>query len=390
MIMMILAGIVALTKLNVQFFPSFELDTISISTSWTGASAEDVEMDVTKILEDEFVTLPNYKSMTSKSNNSYSYIEVTFNDGLDPYDQLEGIRYRISQLLDDLPENLLGEPQVMVGGGDLLPVLIISVSAGDDIGKVSDYAINDLKPRFNQIAGVSSVNIKGDKDLQVSVKLRLDDLVAKKISVVDVYESLKSNNVKLPLGTGEYQGKSIDIRYKGDFNTIADIQGLPVGVGDNNVIIRMRDVADVTLDYEVPEYYVDGAKGELVVVEISKRSGGNIIEITDAAKEIMKEETLKSGGVLNFEIIDDTSKFTKVAINTVLQSGLQGLIFAILVIALFLGNFRATLIISLSTVIIRSFKVVNESPSISLNYSIFWNIFLEFSLSYLRTAEKTL
>lgn len=334
--------------LSLEFVSDISLPTVQVITIYPGASAEDVENDVTKIIEDNFVTLPNYKSMISKSNNSYSYIEVTFNDGLDPYEQLEEMRYRISQLVDDLPENLLGEPQVMVGGGDMLPVLTISVSAGDDIGRVSDYVINDLKPRLNQIAGVSSVTVKGAKNLQVSVKLRLDDLVAKQISVVDVYNSLKAGNIKLPLGTGEYEGKSLDLRYEGDFDSINDIQSLPVGVDDNNVIIRMRDVADVTLDYEKPEYYVDGSHGEIVIVEIAKRSGGNIIKITDTAKEILNEETQKSGGALKFEIVDDTSEFTKVAVKTVLQSGLQGLIFAILVIALFLGDFRATLIISLS------------------------------------------
>lgn len=338
----------AYSELSLEFMSDISLPTVQIITLYPGASAEDVESDVTDILEDDFVTLPNYKSMTSTSNNSYSVVQVTFNDGIDPYDQLEEIRYRISQLLDDLPSNILGQPSVMVGGADMLPIMTISVDAGSDIGRVSDYVTNDLKPKFNQIAGVSSVTVRGTKELRVNVKLRLDDLAAKGISVVTVYKSLQAGNVKLPIGTGEYEGKTIDIRYEGDFATIDDIKGLPVGVDDNNVIIRMKDVADVTLDYETPDYYVDGEDGEMVVVEIAKRSGGNIMNITNTAKEIMAEETEKSGGALKFQIVDDQSKITQVAINTVLQSGVEGLIFAILVIALFLGDFRSTMIISIS------------------------------------------
>ncbi len=334
--------------LSLEFMSDISLPTVQVISLYPGASAEDVETDVTDILEDDFITLPNYKSMTSESNNSYSIVEVTFNDGIDPYDQLEEIRYRISQLLDDLPDQLLGEPQVIVGGADMLPILTIAVNAGNDIGKTSKYVEDTLKPQFNHIAGVSSVTVKGAKDLGVEVKLRLDDVAAKGISVLDIYKSLQAGNVKLPIGTGEYQGKTIDIRYEGDYSTIEDIQGLPVGVDDNNVLIRMRDVADVSLSYEDPDYYVDGSEGQMVVVEIAKRSGGNIIDISKTAKQIMENESLKSGGAIQFDIISDTSKITSVAISTVLQSGIEGLIFAILIIALFLGDFRATLIISLS------------------------------------------
>lgn len=338
----------ALRGLSLEFMSNISLPSVEIITIYPGASAEDVEKDVTKILEDDFVTLPNYKSMKSKSNNSFSWITVTFNDGIDPYDQLEEIRYRISQLLDDLPDNILGQPEVIVGGADMLPIMTIAVDAGKDVGKVTKYVNDQLKPRLNQIPGVSTVNVRGGKELQIFVKLRLDDLAAKGISVATVYKSLKAGNVKLPIGTGEYQGKTIDIRYDGNYSTIGDISGLPVGVDDNNVLIRMRDVADVYLDYAEPDYYVDGKDGEMVIVEIAKRSGGNIVEIADKANKILKDETEKSGGAVQFQVIDDSSKTTKVAIRTVFNSGISGLIMAILIIALFLGDFRSTLIIALS------------------------------------------
>ncbi|MGD1822523.1 MAG: efflux RND transporter permease subunit [Pleomorphochaeta sp.] len=330
-----------------EFLSNINQPSATIVTIYPGASATDVESDITKILEDDFVTLPNYKSMDSESHNSYSMITVNFNDGIDPYDQLPEIRYRVSQLIDDLPDNIQGEPRVFVGGANMLPVITLTVQGGEDIAQLTKYCEDELKPLINHIPGVSTVNVLNKKELEVNVKLRLDDLAAKGISVATVYKALQAGNVKLPIGDGEYQGRTIDVRYEGNYKTLADIKSLPVGVY-NNVIIRIDDVADVAFTYPENEYYVDSPQGSLLVVQITKRTEGNVVDISNELKQILEEETGRNGDAIQFDIISDDSKTTKVAIQTVLNSGISGLIMAVLVILLFLGDLRATLIIGLS------------------------------------------
>lgn len=349
MILLALAvfAIYSFSGMPLEFISNINQPSATIVTIYPGASATDVESDITKILEDDFVTLPNYKSMDSESNNSYSMITVNFNDGIDPYDQLAEIRYRVSQLLDDLPDNIQGEPSVFVGGANMLPVITFTIQGGDDIAQLTSYANNELKPLINHIDGVSTVNILNGKELEVKVKLRLDDLAAKGISVATVYKALEAGNVKLPIGDGEYQGRTIDIRYEGNYKTLSDIKSLPVGMS-NNVIIRVKDVADVSFSYPDNEYYVDSPEGSLLVVQITKRTEGNVVDISNALKQTLEEESARKGNAVTFDIISDDSKTTKVAIQTVLNSGVSGLIMAVLVILLFLGDLRATLIIGLS------------------------------------------
>ena len=330
-----------------EFLNDINEPSVRIVTIYPGASATDVESDITTILEDNFVTLPNYKSMDSQSNNSYSLITINFIDGADPYEQLAGIRYRISQLLDDLPENIQGEPSVFVGGANMLPVISFTVQGGDDIAKLTNYTENELRPLINHIKGVSTVYILNGKKLEVNVNLRLDDLAAKGVSVATVYQVLKAGNVKLPIGDGIYQGKTIDVRYDGNFKTLSDIKSLPVGMY-NNVMIRISDVADVSLEPSHTEYYVDSLEDSLLVVQIAKRLDGNVVDISKELKQILTSETERKGNALTFDIISDDSKTTLVAIKAVMLSGLLGLFMAVFIILVFLGDARATIIIGLS------------------------------------------
>lgn len=330
-----------------EFLSDINEPSVRIVTVYPGASATDVEADVTKILEDNFVTLPNYKSMSSQSNNSYSMIIINFVDGADPYEQLPEIRYRISQLVKDLPPNIQGEPSVFVGGASMLPVISFTIEGGRDIAQLTSYVENELLPLVSHIQGVSRVTILNGKKLEVNVNLRLDDLAAKGISVATVYQVLQAGNVKLPIGEGEYQGKTIDVRYEGNFQTLSDIKSLPVGMYDN-VIIKVGDVADVTLTEAHTDYYVDSLEDSLLVVQISKRLDGNVVDISKELNTILEEERLRKGNAITFNVVSDDSKTTLVALKSVVLSGLVGLLMAVFVILIFLGDARATIIIGLS------------------------------------------
>ena len=341
-------GFYSVAGMSTEFMVDITMPQAIVMTIYPGASAEDVEQEVTKILEEDFVTLPHFKSVDSQSYNSLSWITVTYADGYDAYDQLVELRNRISLLKDKLPDGIQGEPRALVGGMSMLPIIAFSVEAGQDAGRVTDYIKKDLTPRLTQIDGVSEVQIEGGKELQVDVKLNIDELTSKGISVATVYQVLNYGNITLPLGNATYENRQIQVRYSGGFNSIEDIENLPVGVADGNNIIKLGDVAKVTLSYPEQGYYVTDGTNPLTIVSVTKRNDGDTVKIVKNIKKVLSKVEQETGGAVRFHIISDDSRQVYASLRTVITSGLMGVLFAVLVIFLFLADWRATLTISLS------------------------------------------
>ena len=347
LIVLVAFGIISVTGMNIAFMSDISMPEVMVLTIYPGAGAEDVEQDVTNILENDFVTLPNFKNISSSSSNSVSLITISFQDGVDANDQLSEVRHRITQKMKDLPEGI-ETPNAFVAGVSMLPVLTFSVEGGKDLGRVTEYVNKTLKPQLTSISGVSEVTVSGSKELQVNIKLRTKDLTAKGIPVAQVYQIVNYGNVNLPVGNAEYESKTIDVRFSGGFSSIQDIQNLPVGTGDENVIIRLKDVADVELIYPKDDVIVTDGKENIVVVDITKRSDGNVMKIVKEAKKVLAESEKSTNGTLKYNIISDDSRTISASLSTVITSGISGVIMAIIVLFLFLNDFRSTIIIGIS------------------------------------------
>lgn len=347
LIVLVAFGIISVTGMNIAFMSDISMPEVMVLTIYPGAGAEDVEQDVTNILENDFVTLPNFKNISSSSSNSVSLITISFQDGVDANDQLSEVRHRITQKMKDLPEGI-ETPNAFVAGVSMLPVLTFSVEGGKDLGRVTEYVNKTLKPQLTSISGVSEVTVSGSKELQVNIKLRTKDLTAKGIPVAQVYQIVNYGNVNLPVGNAEYESKTIDVRFSGGFSSIEDIQNLPVGTGDENVIIRLKDIADVELIYPKDDVIVTDGKENIVVVDITKRSDGNVMKIVKEAKKVLAESEKSTNGTLKYNIISDDSRTISASLSTVITSGISGVIMAIIVLFLFLNDSRSTMIIGIS------------------------------------------
>lgn len=338
----------SIAKMPTEFMADISMPQAIVYTIYPGASAEDVEQDITKILEDEFVTLPHFKSLESSSYNSMSWIVITYADGYDAYDQLEELRNRIRHLVSDLPDGISGEPVAIVGGISMLPIIEFAVEAGNDSARVTQFINDELRPRLTQIDGVSSIEVDGGKELQVEVKIDVDALTSKGIAVTSVYQILNYGNVTLPLGNGFFENRAIQLRYSGGFSNIEEIKNLPVGVSDNSGIIHLGDVAEVSLSYPKEEYYMSDGKTPIILVGVTKRADGNTTGIIKEVKKTLAQFEKDSGGAVRFRIISDDARQVHASLRTVLSSGIMGIVFAVLVILLFMADLRATLTISLS------------------------------------------
>ncbi|MCQ2398171.1 MAG: efflux RND transporter permease subunit [Sphaerochaetaceae bacterium] len=348
LIAVIAFGIYSLSGTNTEFIADISSPQIIVVTIYPGASAEDVEKDVVKIMEDNFVTIPNIKGIDSTCTNSLGTVNITFKDGIDPYDQLGEVRNRISDMEADLPDNLQGRPEAMVGGIEMIPIVSFTVEGGTDVLALTDYVEDTLKPRITKVAGVSSVDIYGGENLRVNVKLRLDDLAAKGVAPLTVYQLLSYSNVDLPVGTADYRTRSVDLRYDGTYSSIQEIKDLPVGTDEKSHIIHLSDVADISLSKEEAEYFVSNNGKRQMVVEICKRSDGNTVNITKEIKQILSDSSRETNGAVQYNMIQDDSRLVTASLKTVVESGVMGIIVAVLIVYLFIADATATLVIGLS------------------------------------------
>lgn len=345
---LLLFGLLSISSTNVEFISNMDLPQIFVIAVYPGASAEDIESEVVDVLEDDFVTLPDFKSMDSQSMNSVGVVTITFRDGVDPNDQLEEVRNRISQLSSSLPDGLEGEPQAIVGGATMLPVTSFIIEGGDDIASLSSYVLDVIRPQLTRIPGVSTVEISGSLEPEIQVKLRMDDLNARSISPTTVYQILQFSNASMPLGTVESESRAVDMRFDGAYSDISEIENLPVGADGKGTIIRLSDVADIEFSYPEEDYYITRQGRSVIEVSVSKRADGNTLQITNAVKKILAEAEAETGGAIAYHMISDDSKIISASLSNVIESGVMGIVIAILVIFIFLSDVKATLAIGLS------------------------------------------
>lgn len=347
LIALVAFGIYCLFGLSLEFIPDMSLPEVEIITVYPGASAEDVENDITKIIEDEMVTLPYFKSMSSQSNNSFSWITINYQDGVDVYEQLTELRFRLRQLESDLPDDAQ-KPYALVGGATMLPLMQFAIIGGNDTARITSYINDTLKPMITRIDGVASVEMYGDVTPQIEVKLRMDDVSSKGISVLQVFQVLNYSNFSVPLGTADYQSHTINVKYDGAVSNLDELRDLPVGMGSDNVTVCLRDIADVDFTYPKASVYAMSEGSNLVMVSVTKRSGANTVKISQSIKKILSNLNSDTDGALTYKIFSDDAKSIRESLSNVLNSGITGIIIAVLVIFLFLNSPRATLVIGAS------------------------------------------
>ena len=341
-------GFVSIYDVNVDFMGEISLPQVYVITAYPGASSQDIEETVIDVMEENFVTLENFSSMDSQASNSVGIVILSFQEGVDAEDMLPEVRNRIDQMMSDLPSGIAGTPQAIVGGASMLPIYSFIVRAGDDRANLTSYVNDTLIPELAKINGVSTVSASGTNEPQVTITLDLERLSQLKISVLQVYQVLAYSNLSMPLSSGEYAGSEISIRYDGNYDSLSEIENLTVGQAESGMPVRLKDVADITFGYPEDTYYVTSHSEDVVLIEVSKRNGENTLRIIQEIKDLLSSESGRFDGAVQFETLSDDSQTITQSLSTVIESGVMGILIAVIVIFVFLNDLRATLTIALS------------------------------------------
>ncbi|MBN1241831.1 MAG: efflux RND transporter permease subunit [Spirochaetales bacterium] len=335
-------------SMNREMIPPVGLPQATVLATYPGADAREIERTVTRPIENQLSSLAGVSSLSSTSKDSYALVGMEFREGVDVYDKLPQIRELLNGIVGSLPDGLSGPPEIIVSeASGLLPVFSALLDSGIDPVTLAKRIEDDLIPRLARIGGVSKVNIRGGATRRVRVDLDLPRLEARGISPIAVYESMRHANVNIPAGLADWRGSRLSLTSRGAFSSLDEAGGVVVGFRDG-ASIYLRDVAEIRYEVTPPDFRVRSGGKDLVVVDVLKREDGNTVDIVAAARRELDAFTERLGGSAEWRTISDQGETTDAALAVVMNSAAMGILLAVLVIFLFLHDWRVTLIIGAS------------------------------------------
>ncbi|MFN8737786.1 MAG: efflux RND transporter permease subunit [Betaproteobacteria bacterium] len=342
-LLVVVIGVVSYERLGVREYPKIDEPIVSVSTTYPGASAEVIESQITKVLEDSLAGIEGVELMTSRSRSERSDIDVRFRITRDPDSAAADVRDKVARVRARLPDNV-DEPVIAKVEADSFPIIWMSVTTGGRSAmEVSDYLNRYVRPRLSVLPGAADVRIFGERRVSMRVEVDRDRLAGYRLTVQDVEEAVRRQNVELPSGRIESRQREFNIVAATDLQTVREFENIIVA-SVNGYPVRLRDVASVR----------QGARDERVIARFNgepainmgviKQATGNPLELSQAVwSEVDKiNETLPTG--MRLTVSYDSSVFIQRSIDNVFRTIGEAVILVVRVIFFFLRNLRATLI----------------------------------------------
>ena len=343
----IVIGLYSLSKLPIDQFPEMEPPYITVMTTYAGASASEIETNVTKIIENSLTSVDGLKELTSSSRDNMSVVSLELEWGTDRDEASNDIRSYIDMIKSNLPDGC-SSPVMFKLNSSLMPIIQYSVMAKESYPGLEKIMNDEVIPQLNRINGIGSVSVSGAPDRYVYVDIDQAKLDAYNLSLEQVANAISVNNLNLSSGTVKMNREQYQMQVRGEYQQSADIADIVVSTSLQGQKVFVRDLAsvrDTIKDLSLDEK-VDGKDAVRLIV--AKKSGSNTVQVCkDVRKELAKlQKTLPSD--VEIKMIYDSSEEIENAIGSLEESILYALLFVVLVVFFFLGKWRATLIIAIT------------------------------------------
>ena len=339
----VILGLFSLNKLPIDLLPKIETNTIMVMTTYEGASASDIETNVTRPLESSLNTVANLKSIKSTSKENRSIITLEFNYGLDIDVVTNDIRDKLDLVSSYLPTGV-GKPIIFKFSTDMIPVIMLTATADKSLPALYRILDDNVANPLARIKGVGSVSITGAPEREIQVYVDPVKLEAYKLTVESIAQYIRMENMNTPAGSMDVGSETYSLRVQGEFKDSKELNKIVVG-SSNGQTVFLSDVAVVKDDQEerVQKSYTNGVQGATIVVQ--KQSGSNTVEIADAVQKELPNIRKNLPADVELSVIMDTADNIKQTINGLTETVLFAFLFVILVVLFFLGRWRATVII---------------------------------------------
>lgn len=337
-------GAMAFNQLSTREYPDVSPPLISISTEYAGAAADVIETRITQIIEDEISGIDGVKSVRSSSQDGRSNINIEFDLNRDIDAAANDIRDKVSRVINRLPEDA-EQPRVQKSDSDAYPIIYISLEAASiPVMELTDYTERYIVDRFAVLPGVASVNVYSSGTKSMRVWIDRKNLAARQLTVSDVVDALRQENIELPAGRIESTAMEFPIRLQRSYRSEKDFRELVLKVGDGGQLVRLGDVAKVEVGSSSSRFLFITNGSDSMAMGIVKQSKANTVDVLAAINKEVEAIARDLPEGMAISTSGDASAFIRAALNGVywaifLTTGLVAL-----VILLFLGNLSATLI----------------------------------------------
>lgn len=342
-LMLVLIGLISYDRLTVREYPNIDEPIVTVSTTYGGASAEIIESQITQPLEDSLSGIEGIQYITSVSREERSQITVTFQVDRDVDVAANDVRDRVSRARNDLPDDV-DEPVIAKVEADAQPIIYLAFSS-DRMSSldVSDYVDRNVKDRLQIIPGVAEANILGERRYSMRLWLDRARLAAYNITVQDVENALRQQNIEIPAGRIESVEREYTVLSETDLRTVQQFEDMILRQ-DNGYLVRLRDVARVELGPE-DERRITRFNGQsAVAIGIVKQSVANPLEVSQALRALLPELETQLPEGMRVAIAYDSSIFIEESIKAVYHTIGEAVVLVALVVFFFLRTGRATII----------------------------------------------
>ena len=365
-ISMIFFGFLGLRKMPVEMLPNINKPTVRIRIKWDGATPDDVDKMITRKIEDVLPNVEGIVEYSSESSAETSLIFIKFKYGTDVETKITLIQNELNQIRNKFPDDMK-EPSIRKSSSSDIPALTFTLYGGDMM-EMRSYAENNLKPMLERLEGVSEIDVYGGQEQEVAIEIDPDKLENYNLSIVDVYNKMKSSSINIPGGILREGEKEYLIKIEAEIETADEIKEIILSNKDGH-LLKLKDIANIKVaPKDVKSIYRKNGEDSIVVI-ISKTDGGNAISIVNNSKKLLEKNrgSLPLNTKLNYEF--DSSITINNSINNVKNSGIQGLVLASLILFVFLKSISATLIIAVAipiSIIFTFFLLNMQGISINL------------------------
>jgi len=340
---LIVMGLYSLTQLPVDLYPEVELPFIGVVTAYPGASASDIETNVTRPVEDALNSVSNLKEMTSTSNDGSSVIFMNFEYGTNLDEASNDIRSSLGFIERYLPEDS-EKPTIMKFNSSMMPIIFYTITAGESYQGLEKILDEKIVNPLNRIDGVGSVNLAGVPGRKVYIDVDPRKMEAYNLSIEQIGNVLRSENLNMSAGYVEMGQTDYPLRIQGEFPE-SDIMRNIVVSSYNGNNVYLSDVAEVrdTIRETKLDTRINGMPG--MSMYIMKQSGGNTVKVTKEIEKALRELEKDLPPDVEIQKLFDSATFIKDSISNLTETLMYAAIFVILVVLFFLGRWRATVII---------------------------------------------
>jgi HAE1 family hydrophobic/amphiphilic exporter-1 len=355
---LVVVGIFSYFSLGVDLFPKIDVPTVQVLISNPGASPEEIETEITKKVEDAVNTISMVDEVRSTSSEGQSLVIVTFLLAKNGDVAAQEVQNKVNLIIPNLPQTAK-QPVIQKFDPDAAPILQIAVSAPRPLRDVTLIADKEIKQKLENTKGVGEITILGGAKREIHVMVNPDRLHAYNLTVNDVFNALRTQNLELPGGNLQAGAKEFTVRTTGRVADVSKFNDITVA-NRNGSVIRISDIGHAEDSYEEPRSAarLDGVPSVTLVV--AKQSGENTVATADEVKDRLKAIQATLPKDVHVQVTSDQSVFIKAAVENIKHHLIEGSFFAAIVIFLFLANIRTTLIaaVAIPTSIISTFGLM--------------------------------